>query len=312
MDKLSVTRTNQVSNTFSSLFFYDYGPLDCPEQTQVIENYLSLIETRTLASVGRLIEAASNGQVEPTANDVARTLRYIAVQYIRTPSFRQERHATESASLNNILALLTRINFGEGVAAPKVSRPPIVSQIQALANPEVQRKLVDAFSNLSATIVVNNTEYPFVTSDNPVCAVPLVDGSYAGIGADSCWWVPLSPLVGLIFFGGNLKKRTPLTVTQLNQPSHVEIVGWANRVVALNAGKEVLCRDGLFYGLPAIDAWVQLDRGLASEVAGWFDPIHLKSTHVTRLRFKVSNASLPMFSLPTVGAQLFGATLSAA
>lgn len=308
LDARVATKTNKVSDTFSSLFFYDFEPVDYPAQTQVVENYLGLIETRTLASVGRLIDAACAGEVAPTANDWARTLLYIAVQYIRTPSFRQQHHETECAFLNDICALVTRLNYGDEVAPPTVSRPPIVSQLQALANPEIQQKFAKAFGELSATFVVNDTGYPFVTSDNPVCAVPMPDGSYAGINADSCWWVPLSPQVALIFFGSNLKRRAPATLARLTQPAHSEIVGWANRIVALNAGREVLCQKGLFYGVPSLDAGVPLARGLTSEVTGWFNPSHLKSTHVTRWRFRVADTPTPLskFSIPAVGADLFG------
>lgn len=102
--------------------------------------------------------------------------------------------------------------------------------------------------DLEFKVLVNKTEIPFITSDNPVCRYnQFFEGHkkyHSGLkSTGELLYYPLSPMFAVIYYDGNVyktnfRKRNYLEVTDVNDVNHLNglVCAWANKCVYYHTG----------------------------------------------------------------------------
>ena len=210
-----------VRNVAHEHFFYGIDPSLFPPEAvppnsyQVIEQTLSQLEGHFSAAIRELLLKGEGEGISLEQRPILS--HFIVLQLLRTREFRNTLRELQTKVAQDIGQRLVHLKEGQGRYRVKVefddSTWPL-EQAKLMFDPAKTRELIRILNNHIWHVGVNETEFPFYTSDNPIVRQAHIDHPFlGGIGLQSPGVeiaVPLSPRIILILCHRGTFKRNEI------------------------------------------------------------------------------------------------------
>lgn len=210
-----------LSNVYNSAcinHFYDLDNINNKKFKQIFENEFSLIEKDFSNLLDKFINICNHKENYFSSLIINKEEReefsyYLVIQLLRTKKFRDLQKSIHQNSLNNSIRFYKlykknylndecNLNPGDLVVNEKKFH------LNTLTNDELINKLIYFLSNSYWTFLHNNTNLPFITSDNPLCRIPTITNSAnlelsPFISELSEFYFPISPKLAVCIYRDN-------------------------------------------------------------------------------------------------------------
>jgi len=194
--------------------FYDFENISTVKERQIFENAFSEIETKfavMLKKIRGICEDRNNyfNALITTKEERDEFSFYIMLQLIRTKKYRNIVGNLTYNAMESIMRFYKEQylgeEFNENSKGYKIDNK--VMHLKTLSNSEYTMALTNFISNSNWMFIKNETQIPFIISDNPVCRIPryykseIYGERISSIFSDDLQiYFPLSPNVVLYVF----------------------------------------------------------------------------------------------------------------
>lgn len=210
---------NGIEGRKSQIYFYDkvqqkhgkiaadkiayennYYDIENEEHTKIIEDFFAMVESSLSPLFDRICKSVTAINSEERKIHISEEDRkllsvYVAFQKIRTPNFR--------GYLNECYETVKEVIPDKSVEYDKKDIQRIHARI--ILKPEMSNYYANFLDDRNAVFILNTTETPFYTSDNP--AFFFHRKSNSELDPDTSLFFPLNPYVAVEFFHKNHKRR---------------------------------------------------------------------------------------------------------